>query len=105
MRRDSEISLVRAMTTIKAQQEHLQELSNAAQLVANMVEPLAEGVEPHPLVDRIRDVPVRITSLIQGMAKSVSKQLLGFVKLFYPKADLSPVAEGVAADCSDETYR
>lgn len=86
MRQDGEVDLVRAMTTIKG-------LSDAAQLVADLVEPPADGVEPRPLIDRIRDTPGKITSLIQGMAKSISKQLLGFVKSFYPKSDLSLVAE------------
>lgn len=47
----------------------------------------------------------KITSLLHGLAKSVSKQLLGFVKLFYPRVDLSLVVEGVATDFSDKAYR
>lgn len=105
MHRDGEVSLVEAMTTIKAKQEELQRWSEVVQPLADMVEPPAEGVEPRPLLERIRDAPVKITSYVQGMVKFVSIQLLSFVKSLYPKADLCPIAEGIARDCSDEAFQ
>ena len=69
------------------------------------MEPPADGVESRPLAAKLRDAPAKITNLLQGMAKSVSRQVLAIVKSLYPKADLSVVVEGIAADCSDDAYK
>lgn len=72
--------------------------------MADMVEPPVDSADPYPLVERLRDAPGKITGYVQGMAKSVSKQLLAFMKFFYPNANLSPVAEGIVGDCTDEVF-
>ena len=48
------------------------------------------------------DTPNRLVEYVQRMARSIPNQVLSFIKSFYPKADLTVVTGGVAADCSDE---
>lgn len=68
------------------------------------MEPPVEGVETCPLAEILKDVPGKFADYVQNMAKSVSEQLLSFVKSSYPQADLDPIMEGIAEDCSDELF-
>jgi hypothetical protein len=36
--------------------------------------------------------------------KTYVAHILGLVKSFWPKGNLSPLADGMAADCSDEKF-
>ena len=99
---DGEVNLVNTMTILREREAELvatklalKKLTEAAQPIADMVEPPVEGVEPCPLVEILKDVPRKITSYIQKMVESVSEQLLGMVKSFYPQADLAPIVEGL----------
>jgi hypothetical protein len=38
------------------------------------------------------------------MARSIPKQVLAFMKSYFPKAPVEVVAGGVAANCTDEQY-
>jgi hypothetical protein len=38
------------------------------------------------------------------MAKSIPRQVLAFMKSYFPKAPVEVVAGGVDANCSDEQY-
>ena len=111
MHEDGEVDLVNAIKTIQQREAEfeaaklaLKEVSKAAQSIADMVEPRIEGAEPCPLSEILKDVPAKFSGYIQKMAKFVSKQLLSFVKSFYPSADLMPMEEGIAKDCSDELF-
>ena len=53
IRRDGEVGLVEAMTTIRMQQPKLQQWTEVAQPLADMVEPPVEGAEPRPLVKKL----------------------------------------------------
>ncbi|XP_072150841.1 uncharacterized protein [Setaria viridis] len=75
MSEDGEVDLVNAMKTIPEREAELEtsklalkELSDAAQPIADMV----EGVEPHPLSEVLKDVPVKFIGYIQKMVKSAS---------------------------------
>nr|XP_034569483.1 uncharacterized protein LOC117833987 [Setaria viridis] len=112
MREDGEVDLVNAMKTIQEREAELEaaklalkEISEATQPIANMVEPPFEGVELYPLFEVLKDVRGKFTSYIQKMTKSVSKQLLSFIKSFNPQVDLAPVGKGIAEDCSDELFK
>ena len=116
---DSDIELVNCMQMVKKlgeENEHLKgslkeamgslkELTEAAEPVANLFEPPVNEEEPRPLVIRLRDTPSRLVEYVQRMARSIPNQVLSFIRSFYPGADLSVVAQGVAADCSDEKLK
>jgi hypothetical protein len=38
------------------------------------------------------------------MARSIPRQVLAFMKSYFPKAQVEVVAGGVAANCTDEQY-
>lgn len=60
------------------------------------------GVEPRPLVVRLRDMPDKLIAYMHRLARSIPQQVLSFVKSFDPSAKLELVGDGVAADCSKE---
>ena len=85
IRADSDIELVNCMQTLKRvaeENEHLKsslkeamgslkELTEAAELVANLFEPPVDEEEPRPLVVRLRDTPSRLVEYVQKMARSI----------------------------------
>ena len=83
----------------------LSKIVEDAQLIANMVESRVEGVESRPLTDILKDVSELLSGYIHRMARSVTQQVLSFVKSFYPRANLEPMAEGIADDCSDDRFK
>jgi hypothetical protein len=55
-------------------------------------------------VDRLKEAPSRLAAYVKHLAKSISKQVLAFMKSYFPKAPVDVVASGVAANCTDEQY-
>lgn len=109
---DGETDLVNCMQTIRSLNDDLEllrrsmkELTEAAEPVANLFEPRKPGVEVRPLVDRLKDTPGRLKAYLQRLRKSIPQQVLSFLKSFYPAADVSVIAGGVAGDCSDEKLK
>jgi hypothetical protein len=41
---------------------------------------------------------------VKHLARSIPNQVLAFVKSYFPKAPVEVVADGVAANCTDEQY-
>jgi hypothetical protein len=86
-------------------QKQLDDLEGAAQVVVNMVDPPKEGVvNTRTLLERLREAPQKITSYVSETTRTYVAHVLGLVKLFWPKADVSRLADGVAADCSGERF-
>jgi hypothetical protein len=87
-------------------QKELDDLKMAAQELVEMVDPREDGTEDGPpLLDRLRGAPQKILNFITESATSYVGHALGLVKSFWPKARLEVLAEGVAADCTDENFR
>jgi len=112
LRHDGEIDLVTCMQSLRAKMDEakllkreLMELKEAAEPVASLFEPMVVGVEPQPLVERLKETPGKVLEYAQRLARSIPNQVLSFLKSFYPKADLSVVREDVTADCSDEKFK
>ncbi|KAG2565012.1 hypothetical protein PVAP13_7NG006424 [Panicum virgatum] len=111
LRHDGEIDLVTCMQSLRAKMDEaellkreLVELKQAAEPVAELFEARVAGEEPRLLVERLRGHPGKVFEYAQRLARSISNQVLSFIKSFYPMANLSVVKEGVAADCSDEKF-
>jgi predicted NodU family carbamoyl transferase len=62
------------------------------------------GPKIAPLVDRLREAHSRLAAYVKHMARSIPKQVLAFMKSYFPKASVEVVAGGVAANCTDEQY-
>jgi hypothetical protein len=48
---------------------------------------------------------LKITSYISETTKTYVEHILGLVKSYWPKANLEPLATGMAADCSKDKFR
>jgi hypothetical protein len=46
-----------------------------------------------------------LATYVKHLAKSISNQVLAFMKSYFPKAPVDVVAEGLAANYTDEQYR
>jgi hypothetical protein len=80
-------------------------LKTAAQELVEMVDPWEDGAEGGPpLLDRLRGVPQKILNFVTEAATSYVGHALGLVKS-WPKARLEVLAEGAAADCTNESFR
>jgi hypothetical protein len=56
------------------------------------------------MVDQLKKAPSRLAAYVKHLAKSISNQVLTFMKSYFPKALVDVVAGGLAANCSDEQY-
>jgi hypothetical protein len=82
----------------------LKELEEAALPIARLLVPLLGGPKIAPLVDRLKEAPSRLATYVKHLARSIPKQVLAFMKSYFPKAPVEVVAGGVAANCTDEQY-
>jgi hypothetical protein len=82
----------------------LKELEEVALPIARILVPHPGGPKIAPLVDRLREAPSRLATYVKHLARSIPKQVLAFMKSYFPKAPVEVVAGGVAANCTDELY-
>jgi hypothetical protein len=68
-----------------------------------MVDAPEEGVVDNgTLLERLHDAPKKISIYVSKTTKSYVVHVLGLVKSYWPKANLSPLANGMVADSSEE---
>jgi hypothetical protein len=66
-----------------------------------MVDAPEEGiVETRSLLERPREAPQKMIGYVLETTKTYVVHVLGLVKLFWPKAIMGALADGIAADCS-----
>jgi hypothetical protein len=80
------------------------QLEEAALPIARLLVPHPGGPKIAPLVDRLKEAPSRLATYVKHLAKSISNQVLAFMKSYFPKAPMDVVAGGLAANCTDEQY-
>jgi phage gp36-like protein len=84
-------------------QKQLEDLQEVAQVVINMVDPPKEGViNNRTLLERLREASQKIASYVSEATQTYVSHVLGLVKSFWPKANVEPLADGMAADSSEE---
>jgi hypothetical protein len=88
----------------EALRAQLKELEEAALPIARLLVPHSGGPKIAPLVDRLREAPSRLAAYVKHMSRSIPKQVLAFMKSYFPKASVEVVAGGVATNCTDEQY-
>jgi hypothetical protein len=97
-------SLQKLNEDCEALRAQLKELEEAALPIARLLVPHPGGPKITPLVDRLKEAPSRLAAYVKHMARSIPRQVLAFMKSYFPKAPVEVVAGGVAANCSDEQY-
>jgi hypothetical protein len=71
----------------------LKELEEAALPIVRLLVPHPGGPKIAPLADRLREAPSRLATYVKHLAKSIPKQVLAFMKSYFPKAPIDVVAE------------
>jgi hypothetical protein len=97
-------SLQKLNEDYEALRAQLKELEEAALPIARLLVPHPGGPKIAPLVDHLKEAPSRLEAYVKHMARSIPKQVLAFMKSYFPKAPVEVVAGGVAANCTDEQY-
>jgi hypothetical protein len=82
----------------------MKELEEAALPITRLLVPHPGGSKIAPLVDRLREAPSQLATYVKHLAKSISNQVLAYMKSYFPKAPVDVVASGLAANCTDEQY-
>jgi hypothetical protein len=86
------------------QKEH-EDLRVAARQLVEVVDPLEDGaVDERSLLERLRGALQKVLSFVTEASTTYVNHALGLVKSFWPKARLEVLAQGVAADCSEEQF-
>jgi hypothetical protein len=86
-------------------QKELEDLRVAARQLDEVVDPLEDGVvDGRSLLERLREAPQKVLSFVTEASTTYVSHALGLVKSFWPKARLEVLAQGVAADCSEEQF-
>jgi hypothetical protein len=88
----------------EALRAQLKELEEAALPIARVLVPHPGSPKIAPLVDRLKEAPSRLAAYVKHMAISIPRQVLAFMKSYFPKAPVEVVAGVVAANCTDEQY-
>ena len=53
------------------------------------------------LVDHLEEAPKKIFDFMTATSKNYLTHMLAIVKSYWPQHNLTPIAKGIAADCSD----
>jgi hypothetical protein len=86
-------------------QKELEDLRVAARQLVQVVDPLEDGAaNGRSLLERLRGALQKVLNFIVEASTTYVGHALGIVKLFWPKARLEVLAQGVAADCSEEQF-
>jgi hypothetical protein len=88
----------------EALRAQLKELEEATLPIARLLVPHPGDPKIAPLVDRLKEAPSRLATYVKHLARSVPKQVLAFMKSYFPKVPVEVVAGGVAANYTDEQY-
>jgi FtsZ-binding cell division protein ZapB len=83
----------------------LKELEEAALPIARLLVPHPGGPKIAPLVDRLKEAPVRLATYVKHLAKSILNQVWAYMKSYFPRAPVDVVAGGLAANYTDEQYK
>jgi hypothetical protein len=97
-------SLQKLNEDCEALRAQLKELEDAALPIAKLLVPHPGGPKIAPLMDRLKEAPSRLAAYVKHMARLIPKQVLAFMKSYFPKALVEVVVGGVAANCTDEQY-
>jgi hypothetical protein len=79
----------------------LKELEEATLPIARLLVPHTGGPKIAPLVDQLQEAPGRLATYIKHLAKSITDQILAYMKSYFPKAPVDVVTGGLAANCTD----
>ena len=71
----------------------------------DMVDPEEGSSNSKFLVEHLEEAPKKIFDVMMATSKNYLTHMIGVVKSYLPQFNLSPIAKGIAPDCSDEKFR
>ena len=57
------------------------------------------------LVERLEEAPKKFFDVMTATSKNYLTHMIGVVKSYLPQYNLTPIAKGIAPDCSDEKFQ
>ena len=57
------------------------------------------------LVERLEEAPKKIFDVMTATSKNYLTHMIRVVKLYLPQFNLTPIAKGIAPDCSDVKFQ
>ena len=57
------------------------------------------------LVERLEEAPKKFFDVMTANSKNYLTHMIGVVKSYLPQYNLTPIAKGIAPDCSDEKFQ
>ena len=57
------------------------------------------------LVERLEEAPKKFFDIMTATSKNYLTHMIGVVKSYLPQYNLTPIAKGIAPDCSDEKFQ
>ena len=86
-------------------QREFQELKDAAQDVAGLVEiPEENEDEPLTLAGRLQKVPESFVRYVPTTTRQYVGHVLGLVRSYWTRTPLDPLGKGAKANCTDEQF-
>jgi len=71
----------------------------------DVVDSKEESSSSKSLVERLEEAPQKIFDVMTATSKNYLTHMIGVVKSYLPRFDLSQIAKGIAPSCSDEKFR
>ena len=81
------------------------QLVAASQVILDMVDSEEGSSSSKSLVERLEETPKKLFDVKTATSKNYLTHMIGVVKSYWPQHNLAPIAEGIAADCSDEKFQ
>jgi hypothetical protein len=53
----------------------------------------------------LKEAPGPLAAYVKHLVKSISNQILAYMKSYFPKAPVDVVSGGLAANCMDDQYK
>ena len=70
-----------------------------------MVDYVEGSTNSKSLVERLEEAPKKIFDVMTATSKNYLTHIIGVVKSYLPQFNLSPIAKGIAPDCTDEKFQ
>jgi hypothetical protein len=83
----------------------LKKLEEAALPISRLLVPHPSRPKIAPLVGRLKEAPGCLATYAKHLGKSIPKQVLVYMKSYFPKALVDIVASGLAVNCTDDQYK
>jgi hypothetical protein len=85
--------------------DQLKKIKEAVLPIARLLVPHPGGPKIAPLVDKLKEAPLRLATYVKHLAKLIPNQVISYMKSYFPKAPIDVVAGGLAANAQRSSTR